>query len=648
MALVLKDRVRESTATTGTGTLSLDGAITGFQGFSVIGNTNTTYYAVVDVTTGDWEVGLGTYTSAGSLLSRDTVLESSSGGTKINFGAGPKDVFCTYPAEQAVTLTDVQTLTNKTLSTGTAITAGTINGATIGASTASTGAFTTLSATGVTTVQAGTVSAPAITTTGDTNTGIFFPAADTIAFAEGGVEAMRIDSAGNVGIGTISPTRKLSVDGAGVFNFTSGSIEIAEPGTVPGFSLQTSTANQRTDIRNTAGNLVFTTGTGSTTERMRITSTGNVGIGTSSPGSLLDVNGGIVSRASGGEGGEIAFNNPDNASVGLTVDVSAADTGRVFQARNNSVLQIGQLAGTGGIVTLHTATAERMRITSAGNVGIGTNAPAERLHVKSSAAAAGVIQLGDTATTGYYSQINQSDNDLRIIANGDQAYRVSLGTNNGSGSITFQTANGTTGNTERARINSSGNLLVGTTSAAGTLTVAGGSFATAVAQLTKPNGVANCIVINSGSTLSDPAILVQGNGVSKAYWLHDGEIYLPGGAAGVKTFSDKRLKKDVAYLSDPTVAGYKGLATLTALKPVTFRFKTDDDASPLRRGWIADDFAEQMPELVTENKIPGGDGIAYKSVADGGLIPVLVAAIQELKAELDTVKAELQTLKGQA
>jgi hypothetical protein len=92
-----------------------------------------------------------------------------------------------------------------------AITGGAINGTTIGASTPSTGAFSTLSATGVTTVQAGSVSAPAITTSGDTNTGIFFPAADTIAFTEGGVESMRINASGNVGIGTVSPDVRLQV-----------------------------------------------------------------------------------------------------------------------------------------------------------------------------------------------------------------------------------------------------------------------------------------------------------------------------------------------------------------------------------------------------------------------------------------------------
>jgi hypothetical protein len=85
--------------------------------------------------------------------------------------------------------------------TGGTITGSTINNSAIGGTTAAAGAFTTLSATGVTTVQAGTVSLPAITTTGDTNTGIYFPAADTIAFTEGGAESMRIDASGNVGIG---------------------------------------------------------------------------------------------------------------------------------------------------------------------------------------------------------------------------------------------------------------------------------------------------------------------------------------------------------------------------------------------------------------------------------------------------------------
>ena len=114
MALVLQDRVKETTATVGIGTLSLGGTSTGFVSFSVIGNGNTTYYTVVDNTTGDWEVGIGTY-NAGT-LSRDTVLASSNSGNKVPFAAGTKDVFVAYPAEKAVTLDTAQTLSNKTLS----------------------------------------------------------------------------------------------------------------------------------------------------------------------------------------------------------------------------------------------------------------------------------------------------------------------------------------------------------------------------------------------------------------------------------------------------------------------------------------------------------------------------------------------------
>jgi len=109
MTLVVKDRVKETTSTTGTGTVTLSGASTGFQSFSVIGDGNTTYYAIVNSSTGEWEVGIGTYTASGTTLSRDTVLDSSNSGSLVNFGSGNKDVFVTFPAEtsqvSAATLT---------------------------------------------------------------------------------------------------------------------------------------------------------------------------------------------------------------------------------------------------------------------------------------------------------------------------------------------------------------------------------------------------------------------------------------------------------------------------------------------------------------------------------------------------------------
>jgi hypothetical protein len=102
MALIVKDRVQETTTTEGTGTLTLDGAVTGFQTFSsAIGNTNTTYYAISSQGS-EFEVGIGTV-GAGT-LARTTILASSNGGSVVTLSAGTKNVFCTYPAGKSLYL----------------------------------------------------------------------------------------------------------------------------------------------------------------------------------------------------------------------------------------------------------------------------------------------------------------------------------------------------------------------------------------------------------------------------------------------------------------------------------------------------------------------------------------------------------------
>jgi hypothetical protein len=106
MALVIADRVKETTTTTGTGTVTLLGASAGFQSFAAVGNGNTTYYTIAAQVGTEWEVGIGTYTSSGTTLARTTVLSSSNGGSAVNFSAGPKDVFVTYPSEYSVSSTN--------------------------------------------------------------------------------------------------------------------------------------------------------------------------------------------------------------------------------------------------------------------------------------------------------------------------------------------------------------------------------------------------------------------------------------------------------------------------------------------------------------------------------------------------------------
>lgn len=125
MPLVIADRVRETSTTTGTGTLTLDGAVTGFRTFSsAIGNTNTCYYTI---TLGaDYEIGVGTV-GAGT-LARTTILKSSNSNSAVNFGAGTKDVFATYPGEKAVTNDGTETLTNKTITNPTVNGSSTVGG----------------------------------------------------------------------------------------------------------------------------------------------------------------------------------------------------------------------------------------------------------------------------------------------------------------------------------------------------------------------------------------------------------------------------------------------------------------------------------------------------------------------------------------
>jgi hypothetical protein len=143
MALVVYDRVQETTTTSGTGSVTLLGAVSGFQSFAVVGNGNTTYYTITDGA--NWEVGIGTYSTSGPTLARTTVLSNSSGNTSpITLSGGLAQVFLTYPAEKSVNLDSSGNVTPL----GT-IASGTWQGTTVGVSYGGTGVTTSSGANSV-------------------------------------------------------------------------------------------------------------------------------------------------------------------------------------------------------------------------------------------------------------------------------------------------------------------------------------------------------------------------------------------------------------------------------------------------------------------------------------------------------------------
>ena len=317
-----------------------------------------------------------------STLTMNTSGTGLSGSTTYN-GSGASTFTVTSNATNANTAsTIVARDASGNFSAGT-ITAtgfsGPLNG-TVGATTPSTGAFTTLSASGVATFSAGSAAAPAITTSGDTNTGIFFPAADTIAFTEGGAEAMRIDSSGNVGIGTTSPsaTDRLTIGDGAVANNASISInggsnnargtgiKFSKAGTAVGFIGSASWLEG-----GTSDALAFSANS-SATVAMRIDSSGNVGVGVT-PTTKLDVSG--TSR--------YTF----NVSNAYTLQTSLNAAGSAFaDDYKNALSHIWQTSGT-----------ERMRIDSSGNVGIGTSSPGYKLEVNGNASTStsGIVRSGN-------------------------------------------------------------------------------------------------------------------------------------------------------------------------------------------------------------------------------------------------------------
>jgi hypothetical protein len=387
--------------------------------------------------------------------------------------------------------------------------------------------------TGTVAAGAGTALLPSITTTGDLNTGMWFPAADTIAFSEGGVEALRIDSSGKVGINTTTMQSTFNVQGVdgNIANFS-------YPTAATELKVVCSTVNVIGIFTGTDDNFVFGT---NSTERMRIDSSGNVGIGTSSPSYKLHV-----------LGSQLYLTNSGNTEL-MTTNTSGGTVTGGIQALSNQSVRVGSI--TNYPVEMVINNSAKMTIDTSGNVLVGTS-----------------------------SQIGSEKFGILTTGTGVFAHWKSTGT--------------------------SGNPQV---------------FRISTGQLSGGIGSGRFITCDDGGS---DKFFVTGAGVVNA------------ASATITTISDQRLKENIRDLDD-------GLEKVLALKPRKFDWKENKGENIKNaRGFIAQELELVFPDMISNwtDEPPEGEE-PYKAV-NANLIPTLVKAIQEQQAIIAAMEIRLSALEG--
>ena len=398
----------------------------------------------------------------------------------------------------------------------------------------------------------------------------------------------------------------------------------------------------------TTNNLAFTT---ASTERMRIDSSGNVFVG-GTTGPVL----GYEKFGAYGTGG---FKTASANALGLWNTASAG----LVQFYTGAGTDAGGINATGGALTiaggtnlflsaqganfiaLNTNSTERMRIDSSGNVGIGTSSPYKRLSATKASSTA--YSASDFDIDSLALQLANTTNDkstgiyFAIGSNGEAAISA-VETSDGETALTFGTR-GSGSRPERMRITSGGDLLVGGTSA--TVTAKLGIYQTAAdaALFINPSNASyNGTVIYANTTRAASGafdfIGCYGNSVGQFRVGGNGVIYAQN--TSVQSISDQRLKENIRDSSD-------GLSVISGLRTVRYDWKEgygNDRKDQL--GFIAQEVETVFPEAVSEWQVDKNDETVYKTVGPGALIPVLVKAIQELKAIVDTQATRIAALES--
>lgn len=473
----------------------------------------------------------------------------------------------------------------------------------------------------------GSATTPALFPVGDTNTGIYFPTAETIGFSTNGLERVRIDSAGNIGVGTDTPAHKLQVQSS---NDTA--ISVVKTGVVAGTVKAVSTA-MIFGVDQNVGN----------TERMRINSSGYVGIGTDSPSGKLNVLG-----AGNAPGGTVLLSGSKLNNTGKWGTICAEQYANTAEPEGYTVINANSYAGTnaviigGGldeqnaatVIAFRTAGNEttragttRMVINNGGRVGINTEAPTATLDVagglslsgwsNNNSGSAGGAELGWDGAQSIFQSYNRVGGAYTPIALNASYHRFLI-----SG-------------TEKARITSYG-LAIGGTDQFQQLSLTGGigfmNWNSADKKLYSPADGCLEWMTHTGAGAHNFAVSHQGT--QRVILDASGQIYaVYTSISGISDISQKENIREIPY----------GLATVNELTPVMFDFTEHGigDGAKDILGFIAQDVEPAIPELVTESST------GLKTLKMGDMIPVLVKAIQELNAKIDAQAAEIAALKAQ-
>jgi hypothetical protein len=438
----------------------------------------------------------------------------------------------------------------------------------------------------------GTAATPAIQPAGDTNTGIFFPAADTIAFSDGGAEAMRIDSSGNVGIG-ISPSQKLDVNGVSAIR---GTLFLGDGSSSVVRKLTASTP------------LTFANNGGSA--EMTIDSSGNVGIG-GTPSALLHIQATSpalrIQAASG------------NSSVIDFYRTASVNSGQIASESTNALVFSTNGVGNSGL-------AERLRIDSSGNVGVGTASPSALLHVSGSGATAVKINGGTSANQGPSLKFQKNSTDTLIL--GVASAILGGGSTSNDSMIYTEGTNNTifySNAAERLRIDSSGNVGIGTISPDAKLAIdaPGGSTPTAPISCNATSGAGDryAALFRYSGTLS-------------------GSVTVNGAAAAYNTSSDYRLKTNLEPISN-------GIERIKQLPVYRFNWKTNENGNKVD-GFVAHEVTPIVREAIHGEKdaVDADGNPIYQGIDQSKIVPLLTAALKEAIAKIEVLESKVATLEA--